>query len=86
MISFWNIKQVVVPFKGLCSTEPSYFAFGETLKSNWLARGHLRGERDSQPLELQASAGNLGLLQERSPRCAVDLDFSCCAWPGIGQQ
>lgn len=34
-----------MPFKGLCLTEP-YFAFGETLKNNWLARGYLRGKKE----------------------------------------
>lgn len=76
MISFWNIKQVVVPFKGLCSTEPSYFAFGETLKSNWLARGYLRGEKERQP-----ATGTPG--QCRKPGTSPRAEPTLCRGPGF---
>lgn len=65
-------KKVVVPFKGLCFTEPSYFAFWRNIAKQLVSTGMVRGER--QPLLGLPGWGRgqePGLLQELSPRCAL---------------
>lgn len=70
-----------MPFKGLCLTEP-YFAFGETLKNNWLARGYLRGKKEGQPVT--GTPGECwkpgGSLRVEPMLCSGPGFLLCLAW------
>lgn len=60
-------------------TEPSHFAFGKTLKSNWLSWEYPGGEKQPAPW-VPGWCWETEAPPRAEPMLGLDVDFPCCTW------